>query len=44
MVEAGEKAPEFSGKLSDGSQFRLKDFRGRRHVVLYFFPKDFTPG
>jgi len=22
----------------------LKDFRGRRHVILYFFPKDFTPG
>jgi peroxiredoxin Q/BCP len=44
MIAVGDKAPEFSGKLSDGDQLRLKDFRGRRHVVLYFYPKDFTPG
>jgi peroxiredoxin Q/BCP len=44
MVTVGEKAPEFEGKLGDGKQFRLKDYQGRRHLVLYFFPKDFTPG
>jgi peroxiredoxin Q/BCP len=44
MIAVGDKAPEFSGKLGDGNQLRLKDFHGRRHVVLYFFPKDFTPG
>jgi peroxiredoxin Q/BCP len=44
MVGVGDKAPEFSGKTGDGTQFRLKDMHGRRHVVLYFFPKDFTPG
>jgi peroxiredoxin Q/BCP len=44
MIAIGEKAPEFSGKLGDGGQFRLKDLQGRRHIVLYFFPKDFTPG
>jgi peroxiredoxin Q/BCP len=44
MVAVGEKAPEFEGKLGDGKQFRLKDYQGRRHLVLYFFPKDFTPG
>jgi len=44
MIAVGEQAPEFSGALADGRQLRLKDFRGRRHVVLYFFPKDFTPG
>jgi peroxiredoxin Q/BCP len=44
MVSVGDKAPEFSGKMGDGGLFRLKDYAGRRHVVLYFFPKDFTPG
>ena len=44
MVRAGEKAPEFSGRLGDGSELHLRDFQGRRNVVLYFFPKDFTPG
>ena len=44
MIEVGQEAPEFSGTLAGGRQLRLKDFRGRRHVILYFFPKDFTPG
>ena len=44
MIAVGERAPEFTGKLADGRALRLQDFRGRRHVVLYFFPKDFTPG
>ena len=44
MVAVDEKAPDFEGKMGDGKQFRLKDMHGRRHVVLYFFPKDFTPG
>jgi peroxiredoxin Q/BCP len=44
MIAVGEKAPEFEGTLADGKQLRLRDFRGRRHIILYFFPKDFTPG
>jgi peroxiredoxin Q/BCP len=44
MVGIGEKAPDFTGTLGGGGQFRLKDYRNRRHVVLYFFAKDFTPG
>jgi thioredoxin-dependent peroxiredoxin len=44
MIAVGEKAPEFTGTLSGGGQLRLRDFSGRQHVVLYFFPKDFTPG
>jgi len=44
MIAVGEKAPEFEGTLAGGKQLRLRDFRGRRHVILYFFPKDFTPG
>ena len=44
MLSVGDKAPEFEGNGGDGKRFRLKDYRGRRHIVLYFFPKDFTPG
>lgn len=44
MIAKGERAPEFEGTLADGKQLRLRDFRGRRHIILYFFPKDFTPG
>ncbi len=44
MLSVGDQAPDFEGDLSDGRPFRLRDYRGRRHVVLYFFPKDFTPG
>jgi thioredoxin-dependent peroxiredoxin len=44
MIAVGERAPEFEGTLAGGKQLRLRDFRGRRHIILYFFPKDFTPG
>jgi len=44
MISAGEKAPDFSGALADGRQFRLSEWRGKRHLIVYFFPKDFTPG
>ena len=43
MLKEGSKAPEFSAKNTDGETVRLKDLRGRR-VVLYFYPKDDTPG
>jgi peroxiredoxin Q/BCP len=44
MLAAGNRAPEIEGNCGDGKRFRLKDYRDRRHVVFYFFPKDFTPG
>jgi thioredoxin-dependent peroxiredoxin len=44
MLAPGDVAPDFTGTVADGGQLRLRDFRGRRHVILYFFPKDFTPG
>lgn len=44
MIGVGDEAPEFEAPLGNGKTFRLKDYRGRRHLVLYFFPKDFTPG
>lgn len=42
-LEAGMKAPEFSGRDQSGNEISLKDFRGRK-VILYFYPKDSTPG
>ncbi len=43
MVEAGKKAPEFKLGSSEGGEVSLKDLRGKT-VVLYFYPKDDTPG
>lgn len=43
MIEAGAPAPEFELPADDGSTVRLSDLRGKR-VVLYFYPKDDTPG
>ena len=44
MVAPGEPAPDFSAHDSDGHPVKLSDFRGKQRVVLYFFPKCFTPG
>lgn len=44
MLKVGDTAPDFEAPCADGKYLRLRDFRGRRHVVLYFFPRDFTPG
>ncbi|WP_204378278.1 peroxiredoxin [Hymenobacter lapidarius] len=43
MLQVGQPAPDFSLKTTTGTTFRLRDLRGR-HVVLYFYPKDDTPG
>jgi peroxiredoxin Q/BCP len=42
-VEVGKKAPAFTLKATDGSSVKLSDFKGQP-VVLYFYPKDDTPG
>ncbi len=44
MLEAGTVAPQFTATLDSGETFNLGDWRGRKHVVLYFYPKDDTPG
>ena len=44
MLSKTDAAPDFTGTLAGGRQLKLSDYRGRRHVILYFFPKDFTPG
>ena len=43
ILTIGDKAPEFSLQNSDGVSVNLKDFIGKK-VVLYFYPKDNTPG
>jgi peroxiredoxin Q/BCP len=42
-LSVGEPAPDFQATTTDGKRVRLADYRGR-HLVLYFFPKAFTPG
>ncbi|MGC8775549.1 MAG: thioredoxin-dependent thiol peroxidase [Chlorobaculum sp.] len=43
LLQAGQKAPEFTAKDQDGKEVSLRDYTGRK-VVLYFYPKDDTPG
>lgn len=42
-IEPPAKAPAFSLKSTDGSTVKLSDYKGK-YVVLYFYPKDDTPG
>src|SRR5438270_10977785 len=43
MPAVGETAPDFTLRSDDGRRMSLKDFRGKK-IVLYFYPKDVTPG
>jgi peroxiredoxin Q/BCP len=43
MVDVGDEAPDFTLPVDDGSEVSLRDYRGRK-VILYFYPKDNTPG
>ncbi|MDR0186659.1 thioredoxin-dependent thiol peroxidase [Prevotella brunnea] len=42
-MQIGDKAPEVLGKDQDGKEVKLSDFKGKK-LVLYFYPKDSTPG
>ncbi|GGF29180.1 thioredoxin-dependent thiol peroxidase [Echinicola rosea] len=42
-LEVGNKAPDFEAKDQDGNTIKLSDYKGKK-VVLYFYPKDNTPG
>ncbi len=42
-IQVGAKAPEFTSLLTTGDVVKLNDYRGKK-VVLYFYPKDDTPG
>ena len=43
MLQIGDKAPEVLGRDENGNELRLSNFAGRK-LVLYFYPKDSTPG
>ena len=42
--KAGDKAPVIEGKTQDGNTWKLADVVGKKVVLLYFYPKDDTPG
>ncbi|MDX1796682.1 MAG: peroxiredoxin, partial [Hydrogenovibrio sp.] len=44
MLLAGQKAPDFSTVNQHNQPVALNDFLGKKKVVLYFYPKDDTPG
>ena len=43
-VKVGDMAPDFTLKSQFGEDIRLSDYLGKKPVVLYFYPKDFTAG
>ena len=43
-IKIGNKAPAFTLQDQDGNKVSLKDFKGEKNVVLYFYPKAMTPG
>ena len=43
LLEIGQKAPEFTANDQDGKPVSLEEYRGRK-VLIYFYPKDDTPG
>ena len=43
QLKEGDKAPAFEGLNQDGNTIRLNDLRGKK-IILYFYPKDDTPG
>jgi cytochrome oxidase Cu insertion factor (SCO1/SenC/PrrC family) len=44
MLKEGSKAPDFTVLDDHGSKISLRDFRGKKTVVLFFYPKANTPG
>jgi peroxiredoxin Q/BCP len=43
-VKVGDQAPDFSLQASDGKTYKLSDFKGKKAVVIAWFPKAFTSG
>jgi peroxiredoxin Q/BCP len=44
LIEVGQPAPDFTLTAPDGRAVRLSEYRGRKNVVLFFYPKDETLG
>ena len=43
-IKEGNKAPDFTALDQDGKKVKLSSFKGKKNIVLYFYPKDMTPG
>ena len=43
-LNEGAKAPDFTALDQDGGKVKLSQYKGKKNVVLYFYPKDMTPG
>jgi peroxiredoxin Q/BCP len=43
-IRVGDPMPDIEGRTATGETVRLADYRGTRNVVLYFYPRDLTPG
>ena len=43
-LSLNEVVPNFSGVATSDTQFNLADFKDKQHIVIYFYPKDSTPG
>ncbi len=43
-IKEGNKAPDFTALDQDGEKVKLSSFKGKKNIVLYFYPKDMTPG
>ncbi len=43
MVDIGHKAPDFTLAATGARRVSLSEFKGKKHVVLFFYPQDFTP-
>lgn len=44
VLERGDLAPDFSVTNSEGNVIKISDFKDKKKLVIYFYPKDFTPG
>ncbi|MCG3166953.1 MAG: putative peroxiredoxin bcp [Bacteroidia bacterium] len=44
MLKTGQQAPDFELPDNNGDPVKLSSFRGKKNVVLFFYPKDFTGG
>ena len=43
-LNEGDAAPDFAFEDNNGQTVKLSDYRGKKNAVVYFYPKDFTPG
>jgi len=43
-LKVGDKVPDFALKGSDGKTYKLADLKGKKHIVIAWYPKAFTGG